>query len=270
MKKIFLLISFISLFFSVFSQTGTEFWFAPPNITDDHYPADSINVYITFTCLDTAADITISQPANPGFTPITFSMAANSSHREDMSSVVYLMETKPTNTILNTGLLIEAAHKVSCYYEYDNHNNPDIFALKGSNALGYEFYIPLQNYASFYNHTFSDTAYASFDIIATEDNTSIRIYPPRDVNGHPGLQQFTINLNRGQTYSCAWTGTNYQQPSTHPFGSAVVSNKPIAISIKDDSDHNPSGGCYDLMDSDSTYRYHRPRIYCCTRTTEWR
>ncbi|MCD6366437.1 MAG: gliding motility-associated C-terminal domain-containing protein [Bacteroidales bacterium] len=248
MKNIFIFIAlFISLSFSTFAQTGTEFWFAPPNVTDDHHSVDSIKVYITFTCLDTAADVTISQPANPGFTPITFSMAANSSHREDMHTVVYLMETKPTNTVLNTGLLIQATHKVSVYYEYDNHNNPDIFALKGKNALGQEFYIPLHNYAPFHNNIFADTAYASFDIVATEDNTNVRIYPPRDVNGHSGLQQFTINLDQGQTYSCAWTGLNYDQPSTHPYGSAVVSDKPIAISIKDDSNHNPSGGCYDLM-----------------------
>jgi len=248
MKKIyFFILILIGLSLNTISQTGTEFWFAPPNITNDHRPADSIRVFITFTCLDTAADVTISQPANPAFTPITFSMAANSYHREDMHTYVHMMETKPTNTVLNTGLLIQATHRVSVYYEYDNLNNPDIFALKGKNALGTEFYIPLHNYAPFHNHIFSDTAYASFDIVATEDNTNVRIYPPRDVNGHPGLQQFTITLNKGQTYSCAWTGTNYDQPSTHPFGTAVVSDKPIAISIKDDSNHNPSGGCYDLM-----------------------
>ncbi len=247
MKYLYLLIIAFAINTLAIAQTGTEFWLAPPNITNDHHAVDSIKVYLTFTCLDTAANITISQPANPSFTPITFSMSANSSHREYMGPYVHLMETKPTNTILNTGLLIQSTHKVSVYYEYDNHNNPDIFALKGKNSLGTEFYIPLQNYAPFHNHIFADTAYASFDIVATEDNTNVRIYPPRDVNGHPGLQQFTVTLNRGQTYSCAWTGANYDQPSTHPYGSAVVSDKPIAISIKDDSDHNPSGGCYDLM-----------------------
>ncbi len=247
MKYLYLILIAFAINFSLFAQTGTEFWLAPPNITDDHHAVDSIKVYITFTCLDTAADITISQPANPSFTPITFTIPANSSHREYMGPYVHMMETKPTNTVLNTGLLIQASHKVSVYYEYDNHNNPDIFALKGKNSLGEEFYIPLQNYAPFHNHIFSDTAYASFDIVATKNNTEVRIYPPKDVNGHPGLQQFTVNLDRGQTYSCAWTGANYDQPSTHPSGAAVVSDKPIAISIKDDSDHNPSGGCYDLM-----------------------
>ena len=130
MRKIYLsIIVLIGLSLNAISQTGTEFWFAPPNVTDDHHSVDSINVYITFTCLDTAADVTISQPANPGFTPITFSMSANSSHREYMGPDVHLMETKPTNTVLNTGLLIQSTHKVSCYYEYDNYNNPDIFAL---------------------------------------------------------------------------------------------------------------------------------------------
>ncbi len=246
-KNIF--VFFIAFFYTILAQaqTGTDFWLAPPNITNDHRPADSNQVYLNITALDSDVTVTIEQPANSSFTPITVNISANTYQRVSLVNYVYMLETKPTNTILNTGLHIYSDHPISVYYEYDNYNNPDILALKGANALGTEFYIPLTNYSAFYNHTFTDTAYASFDIVATEDNTTVRIYPMRDVNGHPGLEQFTITLNRGQTYSCAWTGTDYQQPSTHPYGSVVLSDKPIAVSIKDDSDHNPSGGCYDLM-----------------------
>src|SRR5690606_170831 len=114
---------------------------------------------------------------------------------------------------------------------------------------GHEFYIPLHKHAPFYNHDFgsADKAYASFDVVATEDGTEVMIYSPVPVDGHPALTAFTVVLNRGQTYSCGWTGANYTQPSTHPSGAVVLANKPVAISIKDDSNHNPSGGCYDLM-----------------------
>ena len=248
MKKkycVFLLVFFY--FLPAFSQTGTDFWLAPPNVTDNHYSSDYDQYYLSITALDSNATVVIEQPANSSFTPITVNIPANTYQRVSLVSYVSMLETKPTNTILNTGLHIYSDNPISVYFEYDNRNNPDILALKGTNALGYEFYIPLHNYAPFYNHTFTDTAYASFDIVATEDSTTVRIYPMRDVNGHSGLQQFTIVLNKGQTYSCAWTGSNYQDPSTHPYGSVVLSDKPIAISIKDDSNHNPSGGCYDLM-----------------------
>jgi hypothetical protein len=67
------------------------------------------------------------------------------------------------------------------------------------------------------------------------------------VDGHPALTQFSLTLNAGQAYSCAYTGANYDQPSTHPSGAVVLADKPVAISLKDDSQHNPSGGCYDLQ-----------------------
>ena len=74
------------------------------------------------------------------------------------------------------------------------------------------------------------------------------IYSPVAVDGHPALTPFTVILNAGQTYSCAnTTPATHTDPLTHPSGAVVLSNKPIAVSIKDDSNHNPAGGCYDLM-----------------------
>ncbi len=244
MKNLYFLLLVFAIT-NLFSQTGTTFWLAPPNVTDDHHGVDKDEYYLNLTCLDQDATIHIWQPANLSGVDMTITLTANTSQKVYLGANVADLETKPTNTVLNTGLLIESDQKISAYYEYDNYNNPDIFALKGANSLGTEFYIPLHNYL-YYNVTFGDTAYASFDIVATENNTNVRIYPARDVNGHPGQQQFTITLNKGQTYSCAWTGADYQQPSTHPYGSAVTSDKPIAISIKDDSDHGVNG-CYDLL-----------------------
>ncbi len=246
MKRLYFLFALLAISFQIFSQTGTEFWFAPPNVTNDHRPLDQNEVYLNITCLDQDADVHISQPANLGGVDMWVNLTANTSQKVYLGANITDLETKPTNTILNTGLLIESNEKISVYYEYDNYNNPDIFALKGANALGNEFYIPLHNYNPYHNHTYTDKAYASFDIIATEDLTEVRIYPSNEVDGNPAQQQFTVMLNKGQTYSCGWTGANYETPSTHPSGSAVISNKPIAISIKDDSNHGITG-CYDLL-----------------------
>jgi len=247
----FLLIAFPGL---LLAQTGTEFWMAPPDVTYWHNAPGDEPIYFNVTAGNVAATVTISQPANAGFNggaPIVLNIPANNAVRYNLTSLKAQLETAPTNTVCNTGLHIVSTADITCYYESSNSNNPDIAALKGQNGLGTEFYIPLHKYAPFMNNDFGHTdnlAFASFDIVATENNTTVLINPPVNVDGHPAGTPFLISLNKGQTYSCANTNlANYTDPATHPSGAAVLSDKPIAINIKDDSDHNPSGGCYDLM-----------------------
>lgn len=233
----------------VHAQQGNEFWLAPPDVTDLHNPPGGEPLYLICSSAGAATTVTVSQPANGAFVPIVVNIPANRSSRINLTAFKTSLETRPTNTVLNTGLLIQATTPITCYYEVANTNNTDIWALKGPNGLGQEFYVPLHKHAPFFNHTFAapHQAYASFDIVATQNNTVVTIYSPVPVDGHPALQQFSVTLNRGQTYSCGWTGANYEQPSTHPSGAVVLSDKPVAVSLKDDSNHNPSGGCYDLM-----------------------
>ncbi|MEB2340957.1 MAG: gliding motility-associated C-terminal domain-containing protein [Flavobacteriia bacterium] len=254
MKNVIQALVFLLLPAWVSGQTGREFWVAPPDVTYLHNQPGDQPIYFNVTAGNTAAVVTIAQPANPGFnggSPIVLNVPANSSVRYNMTSLKTQLETRPTNTVCNTGLHITATEDITCYYESSNTNNPDIIALKGANGLGTEFYIPLHKHPPFHNHDFgnnSNKAFASFDIVATEDNTTVLINSPVDVDGHPGLTPFMITLNRGQTYSCANTlYATYTDPTKHPSGAAVLSDKPIAITIKDDSNHNPSGGCYDLM-----------------------
>jgi len=244
--SIFVFILFLGITNQSKAQSGTEFWLAPPDISDSH-GSDPLNVFVSSNGLP--ATVTIDQPANPSFTPIVVNLEANRSQKVNLTSFKTMLETRPTNTVLNTGLRVVATTSITCYYECANGTNTDIWALKGPNSLGTEFYIPLHKHAPFYNHTFSSPhqAIASFDICATQNNTQVTIYTPTPVDGHPALSQFTITLNQGQTYSCGWTGTDYTLPATHPSGAVVLADKNIVVSIKDDSNHNPSGGCYDVM-----------------------
>jgi gliding motility-associated-like protein len=206
-------------------------------------------LYLTVSSTGQNATVTISQPANASFTPIVVNVLANKSVRVNLTPYKSMLETRPTNSVVNTGLRIVSTTSITCYYECANTNNTDIWALKGPNGLGTEFYIPLHKHAPFYNFTFASPhqAFASFDICATENNTTVTIYSPTPVDGHAALQQFQVTLNQGQTYSCGFTGTNYTDPLTHPSGAVVLANKPITVSLKDDSNKNPSGGCYDIL-----------------------
>lgn len=232
------------------AQQGNQFWLAPPDVTDLHNPGGGFPLYLICSSAGAATTVTVDQPANGAFVPIVVNIPANRSSRINLTAFRAQLETRPTNVICNTGLRVTATTPITCHYEVANTNNTDIWVLKGPNALGQEFYIPLHKHAPFNNEaSFASPhqAFASFDIVATQNNTVVTIYSPTPVDGHPALTQFSVTLNIGQTYSCGWTGANWQNPGTHPSGAVVLADKPVAVSLKDDSDHNPSGGCYDLM-----------------------
>jgi hypothetical protein len=226
----------------VFGQIDTEFWFAAPEITQLH--ADR-PIYLRLSALSAPATVTISQPANSSFPVINTSIAANSTITIDLTSRINYLENSSPNQVDNKGLLIRSSADISAYYEVFGSNswgqgtNSDIFTLKGKNALGNKFYTPFQTHWD--NYQFID-AWASFDIIATEDNTQITITPTKDLVGHPAGIPFNITLNKGQTYSARALS---HLASERPTGSLVVSNKPIAITLKDDSVYeNPN---YDVL-----------------------
>ena len=87
--------------------------------------------------------------------------------------------------------MIKASTEITAYYEVGILYNPEIFSLKGQNALGTEFYTPFQNFAN------NGVGYSSFDIIATEDNTIISITPSNNIVGYSANIVFTVNLNKG-------------------------------------------------------------------------
>lgn len=215
-----------------FGQVDKEFWFAAPyvNPTNGRTP-----VYLRFQSFNTPTTITLSIPAKSSFTPIQLQLAANSSYSLNISSWLDQIENEQTNVALPNGLHIVSTAEIYVYYEvfgastYAPGTNSDLFTLKGRNALGTEFYTPFQT--RFDNYP-GINARATFDIVATEDGTHITITPTTPIIGHVPLTPFTITLNRGETWSCQ---AFYIEAINRPVGSHVVSDKPIAITLKDDS-----------------------------------
>jgi gliding motility-associated-like protein len=230
-NKVLVILFLLFGFYPTQAQIDTEFWFAAPEVTSQH--ADR-PVYLRISSLNKAATITISQPHNPAFAVLTRTIAANTSTFFDLTNVIDLLENGKPDFIDNKGLFIKSTAEITAYYEvYGTGSygvvNTDIFVLKGRNALGTEFYTPFQTY---WNNNTSVNAWSSFDIVATEDNTVVTITPTKALVGHNAGVTFTVTLNKGQTYSsrsAGWLGIQ------HPAGSHVTSNKPIAITIKDDS-----------------------------------
>ena len=244
MKQLYFFI-FSFCFFNISAQTDTEFWFAAPEVSANNANFDK-PIVLRITAYNQASTVTISQPANGSFTTIVVNIAANATSTTDLTPWIAQIENLPPDNVLNYGLLITASTPVTAYYEVVSQQclcNPEIFALKGRNGLGLNFFIPSQNFVN--NNTgYNPVPYSSFDIVATDNNTTVTITPINNVVGHAAGVPYNITLNRGQTYSATATS---QSAAQHLTGSTVIADKPIAITIKDDlMSGAPFGGCADL------------------------
>ncbi|MFH0894128.1 MAG: PKD domain-containing protein, partial [Bacteroidota bacterium] len=254
MKKLYTLLFVFAMFpLSLVAQTGTEFWFAAPEVTHGHND-NGPKFRFTNTSKTLTANVTVTMPAQAWNvitpTPIVIAPSGTATLVLDVAPNNYVdtIENKPTNTVLNKGIHITSDVAITAYFEQDNNNNNEIFALKGANGLGTEFYIPLTRNTAMFNHTpLTPSAYSTFDIVATQNATTVQIYTRVPVDGHPANVPFTITLNQGQTYSCGWTGTGFEQSVNQPSGAVVLSDKPIAITVKEDSRQYGAYTCYDLI-----------------------
>ncbi|MES2777471.1 MAG: gliding motility-associated C-terminal domain-containing protein [Bacteroidota bacterium] len=229
MRRIIALLSVLSCVFSAQAQTDTAFWFAAPDISS--VLGYDRPVHFRISSMQQPCTVTISQPAGGGFPSQTFSMAANTTQSVDLSTWLSNIECAPGNVVQNKGLRIVSNNKITVYYEVNALGpNPELFSLKGRNALGTKFYISSQyllNNTS--NHV--PTPISSFNIVAIEDNTQVTITPTKNIVGHVANVPFSVTLNRGQTYAAIATSI---LAAEHLQGSVVTSTKPVAITLADD------------------------------------
>jgi gliding motility-associated-like protein len=227
------------------AQTDTEFWFAAPEVSVSTQTFD-IPIVLRMTTEGAAATVTITQPAGGGMPPQVVNIPANSTQSVDLSAWLNVIESQPANTPLNYGLKIVSTAPITAYYEVVSQQcqcNPEIFVLKGANAIGTDFWIPSQNFLD-NNQGYNPAPRSSFDIVATQNNTTVTITPSNDIVGHTAGIPFNVLLNEGQVYSA--TAVNWQA-GLHLQGSRVVANNPIAITVKDDLlTSNMYGSCADL------------------------
>lgn len=238
------------------SQIDTLFWFAAPWTTPDHTGIAPVAFH--FSTFANPTTIRIQQPASSYDT--TFIVPANSLFTKYVDFMLNLVESKPANTVLQTGFKITSDYPITVVYDIitvaPTHYNPETYSLKGQNGMGTEFVLPFQTLWRNRPAT-SDVngdgvitqPHQQFSIVATEDNTTIYITPKTDIVGHPAGVTFSVTLpNKGDV----WTGQNIHQnlgdPGMNLSGTIVVSNKPVSITVSDDSvQPYPAGSCADEM-----------------------
>ncbi len=231
MKNLFCTLLFVLTLSPLLAQIDKEFWFVGPEASANHGDKP---VYVRVSTMENAANIKLRMPANPKFVPIQENILPYStvSIRLDQidgnNSWLDSIENRPADQVLRKGLLLTSDSYVTAYYEINNGSNPAIFPMKGKNGVGTEFYIPGQT--DYPNHV--NNGSEAFDIVATQDTTTITITPSIDIVGHPANVPFQIVLHKGQSYSARTLITTAEASLA---GSHVVSDKPIAITISDDS-----------------------------------
>lgn len=238
MSRIIIVLVAILNVWSAQSQIDREFWFVAPEANQNHGDRP---IYLKFATYSDPATISVSQPANLAFETIEIELSANSAYVIDLTTWIDTIENKPSNTILNYGIKITSTTDIMVYYEVSPscNCNPDIFSLKGENALGTYFITPFQSFNSN-----SGDYYSGFNIVATQDNTNITIVPTQAIDGYSAGEEFTITLNSGETYFARGLNNVGNQNLS---GSTIGSDKSIAVTVHEDSTSGPYGGCSDLI-----------------------
>ncbi len=250
MRKLILTatISFLSTVFA-FSQVDTAFWFAAPDISTAASQGD-LPVFLRFVTYSNPTVVTVSQPANGSFTPIVLSIPANSVDSINMTFYLASIENTTADVAANKGLKISATQPIGAMYELRASNNREYVSLKGSKALGTDFYTPFQTFWA--NGTVTPRSFSSIEIVATENGTTLLITPRTAVIGpHPANTSYTVALTAGQTYCVRDTN---RTAATSLAGSIVSSNKPVALTLFSGA-LNQSGTLSCLMDQITNSSY---------------
>lgn len=228
--------------FTSFAQVDREFWFAVPYVNVHHGLEDPDNfggskpLYFKISTLGEPAHIVIEQPARNNLVLFDTTIGANQTVTYEIPQAQKdnIVVSKQGNLVEDKGIHIFSDEYITVYYENATVQNPDLFALKGENALGSLFYTPFQSkwpndpkhnanhddpvkqyqYVNREGYIYRapdwdnpvdsltpDSAFSAFDIVATENNTVIEITPTTDIVGHRANSPFEITLNKGQTYS---------------------------------------------------------------------
>lgn len=267
-RKLGYILLLFFLVFKVNAQIDTVFYFAAPWITPDHDDKKPVKFHISsFSAPSTT--VWIKQPASPLSMDTFFVMGPG-----QLVDVVYWrgaavsplnlsfdsLETRPANVVRTNGIRIRASRKITVVFDQvtTTPNNPETFSLKGQNGFGKEFICPFQtkwnnkNLGADRNGDGIITQpKQQINIVATQSNTIVWITPRCNIVGHAANITFSVMLPfEGATYTAENVTLQTNLAGQNLGGSVIVSNKPIAVTVADDSVNPGSGAgqtCYDLM-----------------------
>ncbi len=201
-----------------FSTEGTDFWFG---IMQNRNAGVSHVVEITVTSR-VGAQFTVTY--GPLETPIgTYSVGANASRQVPID--YRLLESMGSETVENKGIHLKSDNPVNVYALNSRTQSSDVAVIYPTESLGKEYF------AMCYSprYTINNESNSEFLIVASEDNTTVKITPSRNTDqGKPANMLFSITLNKGQSYQVQ-SINNDGSGKEDLTGSNVTANKPVAF-----------------------------------------
>jgi gliding motility-associated-like protein len=267
-SKLIILLIVLSCKLSVsLAQIDTAFWFAAPWVTPDHWWRDKIVMHFAGPA---GTVVKLRQPSAiaPNKYDTVFTIPSSNTFdyefwKDKIASATNFgydsLETRPANTVVPYGIYISSSANITVVYDVTtrppNFYNPETFSLKGQNGLGREFVCPFQT--SWFNQTLGGDLNGDgiisqpkqqINIVASKPNTTVWITPKCNVVGHLANISYSIFLpSIGSAYTVENMVQNTNVPGNNLSGSIIVADKDIAVTVADDSDRTPGGGCYDLI-----------------------
>ena len=229
--------------FPTLRAQDTEFWFVSPQFTDysgHNYPAFLAisngafqEAHVRITLYNGTGDSIVATPT----------IAAESLHRYDFPTLEAMATIQnprsEAGSVTEFGVHITSDVKVTAYYMLNSGGSRDIFTLKGRQALGTQFYVPMQSDNAAPTNSGFTGACDQIDIVATEDDTQVTVLPKAAIvntsgtGSNPSLAGESVvrTLNRGETLKIMESQINCI-PSL--AGTSITSTKPIAVTVTED------------------------------------
>jgi hypothetical protein len=230
----------------------TEFWFAAPHLSTMsftrplNYPAFLAISNTTFR----TANVTITLYNGGSTKTYTASIPPGGLHKQDFNDATIIKEIEnprgSAGSVVKYGTHIHSDVKVTASYMMNSDVSRDIFTLKGHQALGTLFYIPMQSD----NAARSDGTFEGrdqIDLVATEDGTTVTVIPTAPIvntsgtgsNPSPAGTTITRTLNKGETLKIMESAYDCY-PSL--AGTKITSAKPIAVTVTEDLVYGDTSG----------------------------
>lgn len=213
-----------------YSTEGTDFWFG---FMENRKAGDTHYLEITVASR-LGANIKVTY--GPGEMPLPpFSVPANGTNT--LRIPYDLLEPTGSEVVEDKGIHLISDNPVSVYALNYRTKCSDVAVIYPTPSLGNEYYAMCFTP----NPTVNIESNNQFMIVATEDNTKVKITPKRDTNlGQSAGQTFEKMLNKGQIYQVQ-SMDSVITGQGDLTGSHVIADKPIAFYSGAKSTNIPSG-----------------------------
>jgi len=252
-QKILILFALFS-FVTIAKAQDTEFWFVAPDLSEQsnascgHLDSPMMLAISNTTEREGQATITLYNNGSPIVTTNTIS--ANGLWVYTISNAEKERVQNPRSlagTVTKYGIHIESTVPITVYYQTLAPCNQDIFALKGSAALGTYFYVPMIHDSYYYTAPgYNPIPYDQIDIVATEESTTVTVVPTKAIrigatSSSPAGTTITRTLSKGETLKIMEHVAGTTVGSASLGGTKITSDKPIAVTTTEDLLDTKSG-----------------------------